>query len=66
MVSLWLCAARHSQSNQTNKFAISLEYLKENMKDEVDFLPVDKRQSFLQIYIVILGLCGQSCPNYPK
>ena len=66
MVSLWLCAARHAQSNQNNKFAITLEYLKENMKDEVDFLPVDKRQSFLQIYTVILGLCGQSCPNYPK
>ena len=58
MVSLWLCAARHAQSNQNNKFAISLEYLKENTKDEVDFLPVDKRQSFLQIYTVILGLCG--------
>ena len=25
-----------------NQFTISLQYLKENMKDEVDFLPADK------------------------
>ena len=27
---------------QNNQFKISLQYLKENMKDEVDFLPADK------------------------
>ena len=46
------------------------------MGDKVDFLPVDKhesllqrllkRQSFLQIDTIILGVCGQACPNYPK
>ena len=36
------------------------------MKDELDFLSVDKHQSFLQIDIINLGLCGQACPNYPK
>ena len=36
------------------------------MKDEVDFLPADKRQRFLQIDNIILGVCGQGCPNYPK
>ena len=41
-VSLWVCVAKHAQSTQNNKFAISLQYLKENVKDEVDFLPVDK------------------------
>ena len=30
---------RPVQSTQTNKFAISVQYLKENMKDKVDFLP---------------------------
>ena len=30
------------QSTKYNKFTISLQYLKENMKDEVDFLPADK------------------------
>ena len=37
------------------------------MKDEVDFLLADKRQRFLQIDSIILGVCGQACPNYmPK
>ena len=43
-VSLWVCESRHAQSTQNNKFALSLEYLKKNMKDEVDFWPADKRQ----------------------
>ena len=42
IVSLWMCIARDAQSTQNNKFAISLQYLNENMKDEVDFLPADK------------------------
>ena len=29
-------------------------------------LPGDKRQKFHQIDTVILGVCGQACPNYPK
>ena len=37
------------------------------MKDELDILPTDKLQRFLQIAIIILGVCGQACPNYlPK
>ena len=36
------------------------------MNDEVDFLPADKRQRFLQIDPIILGVCGQTYPNYPK
>ena len=45
---------------------MSLQYLKENVKDEVDLLLADKRQRFLQIDIIILGVCGQAYPNYPK
>ena len=37
-----------------------LQYLKKNMKDEVDFLPADKRQRFLQVDTIILGVCGQA------
>ena len=40
-----------------------LWYLKENVKDEVDLLPTDERQSFIQIAIIILGMCGQEYPN---
>ena len=45
---------------------MSLEYLSENVKDEVDFLPVDKHRIFLEIDTVILGVGGQTCPNYLK
>ena len=51
-----MCVARHAQSTQNNKLTISVRYLKENVKDEVYFLPVDKHQSSLQI---ILAACGQ-------
>ena len=66
MVSLRVCVARHAQNTQNNKFVISLQYLKENMKEEVDFLSADKHQRFLQIHTIILGVCGQTCPNYRK
>ena len=39
---------RHSQSSQNSKFTMSLQYLKKEVRDEVDFLHVDKHQSFLQ------------------
>ena len=42
-----------------------MQYLKKNEKDEVDFLP-DKHQRFLQVDTIILDVCGQACPNYPK
>ena len=66
ILSFWVCVARHAQSIQNNKLIKWLQYLKENMKDELYFLSVDKHQSFLQIDIINLGLCGQACPNYPK
>ena len=66
IISLWVCVTRHAQSTQNNKFAISLQYLKENVKDEVDFLSKDKRQRFLQTDAITLGVCGQTSPNYPK
>ena len=43
-----------------------LQYLNENRKNEVDFLLPDKHQTFLQIDTIILSVCGQTCPNYPK
>ena len=66
IVSLLVCLAKHAQSTQNNKLAISLQYLKENMKDEVDFLSADKCWRFFQIDTVILGVCGQACANYLK
>ena len=41
---------KHSQSSQNSKFAMSLQYLEKEVKDEVDFLHPDKHQSFLKVY----------------
>ena len=65
-VSIWMCIARHAQSIQNDNFALSFQYLMETWKDEVDFLHVGKHQRFHQIDIIILGVCGQAYPNYPK
>ena len=56
ILSLWVCVARHAQSTQSNKFVISLQYLKENVNDEVDSLPANKHQRFLQSGTIILGV----------
>ena len=56
ILSLWVCVARHAQSTQINKFVISLQYLKENVNDEVDSLPANKHQRFLQSDTIILGV----------
>ena len=57
IVSLWVCVSRHAQSTQNSKFAISLQHLKQNVKDEVGFFQADKRQSFFQIDTIILDVC---------
>ena len=38
LVSLWVYVARHVQSSQNNKIAISLQFLKENVKDIKGFV----------------------------
>ena len=53
IVSLWLCIARHAQSTQNKRFTISLQYVKENVKNEVDILSADKRRRFLQCDAII-------------
>ena len=47
-------AARHTHITQSSKFAISLQYLKKKVSDEVDFLHADKHLRFLQIDTMIL------------
>ena len=62
----WVHVARHAQSTQNNMFAIRLQYLKENVEGDVDFLPAYNHQRFLQIDTIILGVCCQAHPDYPK
>ena len=40
---------KHLRIYQNSKFAMSLQYLKKEVRDEVDFLHADKHQSFLQV-----------------
>ena len=40
IVSLSMCATRHAQSTKRNKFTISLQYLKKNVKDVNVFFKV--------------------------
>ena len=42
IVSPWVHLARQAQGTKNIQFTISLQLLKENIKDEVDFLPADK------------------------
>ena len=46
--------ASHAQITQNNKFAISLQYLKKKVNDEVDFKHADKHESLLHIDTMIL------------
>ena len=62
----WVCVARHVQSIQNNKFAIFLQYLKDSVNDEVDFLHADKHESFLQISAMNFDRDGQAFPKFPK
>ena len=43
------------------KFAISLQYLKKELSDEIDFLHVDKHESLLQIEtMTLIGIVEHS------
>ena len=46
--------ARHVQITWNNKFAISLQYHKKEVNDEVDFLHAEKHEGFLKINTMIL------------
>ena len=41
-----LVIARHAQNTLNSKFAISLQYLKKEGKDETDFLQADKTSNY--------------------
>ena len=66
VLRFWACIARHAQSSQNNKFAISLQYVQKEMSDEVYFLHEDKHQNFLQIDTMIFDGDGQEFLKFPK
>ena len=49
ILSLLMGMIKHSQRTQSNKFAISLQYLKKEVRDGVHFLHVDEHESFCML-----------------
>ena len=47
---------KHFQSSQNTKFAMSLEYLEKENRDEVDFMHADKHQNFLKVDLKTLSI----------
>ena len=66
ILSFSVCVTKHVQVTQNNKFAISLQYVKKEVSDEVDFLHADKHESFLQIDTMIFDGHDQVFPKFPK
>ena len=64
ILSIWVFVTRYVQRTQ-NKF-LYLCNIPRKAWDEVDSLPGDKRESFLQLYSITLGVYSQACPKYPK
>ena len=52
-------------ANQIAGF-FKLQYLKNEVNDEVYFWHVDKHLSLLLVDTIILGVCNQACSKYPK
>ena len=57
---------KHAQITLNNKFAISLQYVKKEVSDEVDFWHTDKHESFLQMDTKIFVRYVQTFPKFPK
>ena len=54
VLSLLVIMTKNSQSTQSNKFAISLQYLKKEVRNKVHFLHADKHQSFNKLVFSFL------------
>ena len=58
-----MCVAGNAQITQNNKFAISLQHLKKELSDEVDFLYADRHESLLEIDSMILRGMLKHCQS---
>ena len=65
ILSLLMGMIKHSQSTQSSKFAICLQYLKKKLGMEFIF-SMQINIKFLQVGIIIFNGSGQTCPKYPK
>ena len=53
---IFMGMAKHSKNFQHRTYAMSLQYLRKEDRDEVDCLHADKHQSFQQIVFNTLGI----------
>ena len=58
--------ARHAQITENNKCAISLQHVKKEVSDVVDFSHADKHESLLKIDTNIFCRVWSSIPNVSK
>ena len=65
ILSLLMGMIKHSQSTQSSKSVIPLQYLKKEVWDGWSsfFFQISK---FLQVGIIVFDGSGQTCPKYPK
>ena len=54
ILSLFMGTIKHSQRTQSNSFAVSLQYLKKEVRNGVHFLHSDNHQSFCKSALSIL------------
>ena len=54
MLSLLMGMILHFQSTQSNKFAISLQYLEKEVRNRVHFLYANKHQNFYKLALLFL------------
>ena len=54
VLSLLMGMIKHSQSTQSKKYAIPLQYLKKEVRNGVHFLHAEKHQSFYKLALLFL------------
>ena len=54
ILSLLLGVIKHCQITQSNKFVISLHYLRKEVREGIHFLHADKHQSFYKVTLLFL------------
>ena len=58
-------SAKILSANQIAGF-FKMQYLKKEVNDEIYFWDADKHRSLVQVDTIIVGVCSQACPKYPK
>ena len=66
ILSFYVCAARHAQITQNNKFAISLQHLKKEVSDDVHFLHANKQLLLVTNWYYDFDGDGQAFPKFSK